>query len=188
MQLEAEAVAGVADIWVLDGSSVYAEMVREMIEAEDDLSCPRCFRTAESFLEYLDGHRAPDAILVDVALQGASAIDIVEAIHSRSPSTPIVLLTVSEDHDCLLRAMSAGASGCLLKMSHPAEIVLAIREVLDGGTPMTPWIARRILSLFTQPRTPRHDPGLTDRELEVLTQMVIGSADLLILTSAAEGQ
>jgi DNA-binding NarL/FixJ family response regulator len=187
MQPSAEVVAGVADIWVLDGNAVYAEMVREVIEAEDDLSCPRCFRTAESLLEYLDGHPAPDAILVDVALQAASAIDIVEVIHSRSPSTHIVLLTVSEDHDCLLRAMSAGASGCLLKISLPTEIVRAIREVLDGGAPMTPRIARRILNLFTQFHPPRHDAGLTDREREVLKHLVIGSADLLIPTFAVEG-
>jgi DNA-binding NarL/FixJ family response regulator len=188
MQPSAEVVAGVADIWVLDGSAVYAEMVREMLEAEDDLSCPCCFRTGESLLEHLDGNPAPDAILVDIALPGTSGIDIVEAIHRRSPSTPIVLLTVSEDHECILRAMCAGASGCLLKISHPAEIVLAVREVLDGDAPMTPRIARRILNLFTQLHPPRHDSGLTDRDREVLKRLVIGSADLLVPTLAVEGQ
>jgi DNA-binding NarL/FixJ family response regulator len=174
MQPSVETGVKVANVWVLEDSPEYAETVQELIDAQEGLSCSHWFRTGESLLEHLNAHFAPEAMLVDIGLPGMSGIEVVEAIHGRSPSTQMVMLTISEDNDRIFRAICAGASGYLLKTSRPKTIVDAVREALEGGAPMTPQIARRVLSLFTQYQAPRHDYSLTDREREVLAEMIDG--------------
>lgn len=163
-----------ASVWIVEDSPDYRETVQDLINAEDGLSCPRAFASGEDLLEYLNGHFAPEALLVDIGLPGISGIEVVDRVHGISPGTQIVMLTIHEDNDRIFRAICAGASGYLLKPSESREIIASVREALKGGVPMTPQIARRVLNLFKQVRGPRYDYDLTDREKDVLAALVDG--------------
>jgi DNA-binding NarL/FixJ family response regulator len=125
-------------------------------------------------LEFLNHHFAPDVVLVDIGLPGMSGIEVVHRLHRLAPDTRLVMLTIHEDNDRIFEAICAGACGYLLKTALPDAIIQAVREALQGGAPMTPQIARRVLNLFTQVRAPAWDYDLTDREREVLRELIGG--------------
>jgi DNA-binding NarL/FixJ family response regulator len=163
-----------ASIWIVEDSADYAATVHQLLNQADDLTCAHSFRSGEDLLSYLNEHFAPDVLLVDIGLPGISGIEVVRRVHGFSPATLLVMLTIHEDNDRIFEAICAGATGYLLKTATPEEILSSIREVLKGGAPMTPAIARRVLNLFTQIRAPRWDYQLTDRERDVLAQLVEG--------------
>jgi DNA-binding NarL/FixJ family response regulator len=158
----------------VEDSAEYAQTVQELLEQADDLACPHTFSSGEDLLAHLNGHFAPEVILVDIGLPGMNGIEVVKRVHGFSPATLLVMLTIHEDNDRIFEAICAGARGYMLKTAHPEEILSSIREVVKGGAPMTPAIARRVLNLFTQVRAPRWDYQLTEREREVLGELVAG--------------
>jgi DNA-binding NarL/FixJ family response regulator len=161
-------------VWVVEDSDDYRETVQELIDTADDLACPHAFASGEELLEFLNGHLAPEVILVDIGLPGMSGIEIVERLHGFSPATHLVMLTIHEDNDRIFDAICAGACGYLLKTATPEQILTAVREALEGGAPMTPQIARRVLNLFTQMHAPRWNYDLTKAEQGVLQELVEG--------------
>jgi DNA-binding NarL/FixJ family response regulator len=111
---------------------------------------------------------------------GAHAIDGIECVRelkSVLPDVLVVMLTVFEDTEKIFRALSAGASGYLLKRQRPEELLAAIREVVAGGAPMSTSIARKVVKSF-QSAAPRGAEAavLSQRELEVLQAMSEGLA------------
>ena len=163
-----------ANVWIVEDSRDYRETVQELIEAEDDLYCPHAFESAEDLLHALRRHYAPEVLLVDIGLPGMSGIDLVETARPLSQGTQMVMLTISEDNDQIFRAICAGACGYLLKTATPDDIIQAVREAHQGGAPMTPQVARRVLNLFTQFHAPAGGSDLTERELDVLRAMIEG--------------
>lgn len=164
----------VANVWIVEDTRDYRETVQELIEAEDDLFCPHAFESAEEVLEALREHYAPEVLLVDIGLPGMSGIDLVETARPLSQGTQMVMLTISEDNDQIFRAICAGACGYLLKTATPDDIIQAVREAHQGGAPMTPQVARRVLNLFTQFHAPPGQSDLTEREMDVLRAMIEG--------------
>src|SRR5262245_9341954 len=104
-----------------------------------------------------------------------SGIDGVRRVKERLPGCQVVMLTVYSDNDRVFDALCAGASGYVLKDTPPEQLVAAIREVEGGGAPMTPEIARKVVTMFRQVAPPRSsDHALTTRELEVLQSLADG--------------
>ena len=163
-----------ASVWIVEDSAEYAGTVQELLDQAPDLMCSHVFRSGEDLTDYLKGHFSPDVMLVDIGLPGVSGIEVVKRVRRQSPATLLVMLTIHEDNDRIFAAICAGANGYLLKTARPEEILLSIRDVLRGGAPMTPTIARRVLNLFTQIRAPKWDYELTDKELIVLRELVSG--------------
>jgi DNA-binding NarL/FixJ family response regulator len=117
----------------------------------------------------------PDVALSDIGLPGMSGIEGVRRLKAWHPATHILMLTVYDDDTHIFEAICAGASGYLLKDTPPARLIDAIREVHDGGAPMSPDIARRVVTMFQRIAPPRHSPAdLTPRELEVLRLLAEG--------------
>ena len=108
----------------------------------------------------------PDVVLMDIDLPGNSGIKGVAMIKEARPQTAIIMYTVFEDDEKLLQCLCAGANGYLLKKTSPAKLIDAIQEVLTGGAPMSPVIARKVLDTFQKGKTNKYD--LTPREVEVL--------------------
>src|SRR5260370_26123751 len=121
------------------------------------------------------GRDLPDVALVDIGLPGISGIEGIRLLNDRYPGLPVLVLTVYNDDERIFEAMCAGACGYLLKKTPRARIVECIREVLDGGAPMSPEVARRVVELFRQFRPP-HDSGyqLTVQELPLLALLADG--------------
>ena len=117
---------------------------------------------------------APDVALVDINLPGMSGIEGLPRLKEIQPGLQVVMLTVLADDDHIVEAICMGAAGYLLKDTPPQRIVSAIAEVAQGGSPMTPEVARKVVSLFKMISTPRVASTLTDRELEVLNLLAEG--------------
>lgn len=115
----------------------------------------------------------PAVILMDLNLPGANGVECTARVKARWPEVQVLMLTVYEDTDAIFGALQAGASGYLLKRTHPDELLRAIREVSDGGAPMSSQIARKVIESFQRtPATPIAQEAdlaaLTPREQETL--------------------
>ena len=113
-------------------------------------------------------------MLLDVGLPGMDGIAAMSRLREKLPGTALIVLTVFEDEDKIMRAICAGAQGYLLKTAPVSEIAAAIDDVLTGGSPMNSRIARRVLEIFSRLVPQQKDYGLTAREKEILQQMVGG--------------
>lgn len=118
----------------------------------------------------------PDVVLMDIDMPGMSGIEGVARLKEAHPKVEALMLTVFDDDDRVFQAVCAGASGYLLKKTPPARILEAIREVTEGGAPMSPVIARKVLQLFSGKPAERDADldKLTTREMEVLKTLSRG--------------
>ena len=94
---------------------------------------------------------APDVVLMDINLPGMKGYECVRQIKASHPAVQFLMLTVYEDGDSLFNSLRAGASGYLLKRTASARLLEAIRDVYNGGAPMTPQLARRVVQFFSKP-------------------------------------
>lgn len=121
----------------------------------------------------------PDVVLMDIDMPGETGIKGVSRVKEASPDTSVIMYTVFEDDEKLFQCLCAGANGYLLKKTPPAKLFDAIQEVLEGGAPMSPSIAQKVLSTFrTKESTNKYN--LTPREIEVLQWLVKGYSIKLI--------
>ena len=117
----------------------------------------------------------PDVVLMDINLGKISGIECVEKLKPQLSRTQFIMLTVYEDSERIFRALTAGASGYLVKRTPPQKIVESIHEVHNGGSPMTPQIARRVVQHFRRAPEATSDLGkLSPREKEILEQLAKG--------------
>jgi DNA-binding NarL/FixJ family response regulator len=129
---------------------------------------------AESALPLLP-QKKPDVVLMDINLPGMSGVEAVRKLKTSLPQTQFVMLTVYEDADHIYNALAAGATGYLLKQTPRDELLSAVSDVHQGGSPMTSNIARKVVQSFRQ--TPASAPdgeGLSPREQEVLDLLARG--------------
>jgi len=116
---------------------------------------------------------------MDIHLPSRSGIVCTRQLRDLCPATQVLILTVYEDYDSILNALKAGASGYLLKRSSPREILQAITEVKDGGSPMSTQIARKVVASFREPSKSGHaaEDSLSERDAEVLSFMTHGLSE-----------
>ena len=114
----------------------------------------------------------PDVVLMDIDLPGDSGIKGVGLIKEARPQTAIIMYTVFEDDEKLFQCLCAGANGYLLKKTSPAKLIDAIEEVMAGGAPMSPVIARKVLDTFQHGKKNRYQ--LKPKEVEVLQLLIKG--------------
>ena len=150
-------------------------MLARAINRAAALRCAHTFSTCEQALAAQDREPLPNVILLDVGLPGMNGIQGIREIKKRAPSVQALMLTVYDDHLKVFDAICAGASGYLLKTDDDQAIVDAIQEVLHGGAPMNPRVARLVLGMFTNLAVaPKNDYGLSTREKEILELIVKG--------------
>lgn len=123
--------------------------------------------------------QTPDVILCDIDMPGVGGIEGVHLIRQKNKAVLILMYTVFDDNEHLFDALCEGANGYLLKGDSPADILSAIREVHEGGAPMSPGIARKVIQLFAMQRQ-KAESDLTPREKEILTLMVQGKSAKMI--------
>lgn len=162
-------------VWLIEDHTQYRQMIAWQINQISDLRCTREFSTCEEALAALKREPVPQVILSDLGLPGMNGIEGIRAIKALSPATNIVMLTVHDDHHKVFGAICAGASGYLLKHASEETITSAIHEVLNGGAPMNPRVARLVLERFArQNAAPSAQYGLSMREKQILELMVQG--------------
>jgi|SRR6218665_7681 len=113
----------------------------------------------------------PEIVIMDIGLPKSTGIECINRLKALKAPMQFVIFTVYEDSDQVFEALSAGASGYLLKNSPPAKIISALQEMHEGGSPMSLSIARKVVTSFQRPT---QENQLSDREMEVLTQLAKG--------------
>jgi DNA-binding NarL/FixJ family response regulator len=159
---------------IVEDSSDIREGLAQLLDRADGLSCKAAYRNME---ESIRGIRVsvPDIVLVDIGLPGMSGIDGIRILKAEFPLLPSVMLTVYGDDDRIFNALCAGACGYLLKKTPAGELLVAIRQAVEGGSPMSPEVARRVVELFRQFRPPgRPEHELTPHELRLLRLLIDG--------------
>jgi len=117
----------------------------------------------------------PEIVLMDINLPGMDGVECVRRLKQVLPQTQIVMLTVYENTNIIFEALTAGATGYLLKRSSPDQIIEAIRDVHDGGSPMSSHIARKVVASFQKVTNPVHEyEKLSTREYQVLDYLAKG--------------
>jgi DNA-binding NarL/FixJ family response regulator len=145
-----------------------------LINGTSGFQCASSHRTMEDALKGLEGTR-PDVILTDIGLPGMDGIEGTRILRERFPEVPVLALSVYDDDDNVFNAICAGASGYLLKNTAPARLLESLRDVANGGAPMSPEVARRVVKLFREFRPPeRASYHLTPQETELLKLIVEG--------------
>jgi DNA-binding NarL/FixJ family response regulator len=150
------------------------EGLARLIDRAAGFRCVGRYRSMEAALA--GGPSDPPAVaLLDIGLPGMSGIAGIEPLKGLYPSVLVLIITVHDDDERIFEAMCAGACGYLLKKTPPEKLVESVRDVVAGGAPMSPEIARRVVELFRRFQPPeRADYHLTPYELRVLRMLVDG--------------
>jgi DNA-binding NarL/FixJ family response regulator len=150
------------------------EGLAALVGGTEGFRCVGGFRSMEEALPAL-AEGGWDVALVDIGLPGMSGIEGIRLLRERGVRLPILVLTVYDDDDRIFEALCAGACGYLLKKTPPARLLEGVREAAEGGAPMSPEVARRVVALFRQVRPPaRSDHDLTPHEMRLLKLLVEG--------------
>ena len=145
-----------------------------LINGTPGFRCTGNYRSMEEALRVLE-KEPPDVLLTDIGLPLMSGTEGIRILKALYPDLPILALTVYKDDEEIFNALCAGASGYLLKNTPPARLLESLREVVDGGAPMSPEVARQVIRLFREISPPvKADYRLTPQETELLKLMVEG--------------
>lgn len=150
------------------------EGLTALINGTIGFKCVAAFGSMESALARIEREQ-PDAVLTDLGLPGMSGTEGIIRIRQIFPEIPIIALTIYDNDTEIFNALCNGANGYLLKNTPPARLLEALKEAVDGGAPMSPQIAARVVNLFRTFRPPEHaDYHLTPQETELLKLLVEG--------------
>jgi DNA-binding NarL/FixJ family response regulator len=161
-------------LWLVEDNDTFRSSLARALEKTGGFRCTGSYSSCENALASTKNTTPPQVILLDVGLPGMDGIAGLRLFREALPATALIILTVFEDDDKIFRAICAGASGYLLKTAPVRDIAAAIRDTLDGGSPMNSRIARRVLTMFSKLAPEQKDYGLTAREKEILQHMVAG--------------
>ena len=151
------------------------EGLRQLIEGTPGYRCLAAFASIEEARRL--PAEAPDVILLDIGLPGVSGTDGLASLHARWPEARVVMLTAFEDEDKVFAALCGGASGYVLKRTPPARLLEAIREAHEGGAPMSPEIARKVVALLQRIGPPaRLEAELNVQEQKLLALLAEGAS------------
>jgi DNA-binding NarL/FixJ family response regulator len=165
---------GPIKVAIIEDQREIRDGLRALIEGTGGYTCRAAYRSVEEALEQI-AEQPPDVILVDIGLPGMSGIEGIPLLRGRCPAARVVVLTIYADDDRIFTALCAGACGYLLKKTAPARLLESLQEAANGGGPMSPEVASRVITLFRTYRPPapeRHD--LTPHELRLLKLLAQG--------------
>ena len=166
---------------VEDNVGVCALLMRVISETAD-CKCVCASNCGEDAMKTIPKHR-PDVVIMDIELPDFSGIECTARLKQMMPDIQILILTVYKDYDQIFSALKAGASGYLLKRSSPDQIIQAVRDVKEGGAPMSAEIARKVVQSFQKPAMASPSSQLlTPRETEILGFLAQGYASKEIST------
>lgn len=165
------------NVAIVEDNNTIRNGLAALINATEGYSCAAAFQNAEEFLAEIKSKNL-DVVLMDIGLPGINGIEAVKRAKLTQPELNILMLTVYEESDIIFDALCAGACGYLVKKTPPARLLEAIKDVHEGGSPMSSNIARKVISTF-QKGTPavsdKEAAALSSREKEALFQLAEGN-------------
>jgi len=161
-------------IGIVEDNRIIRESLIEFVHSDPECTCVCACATAEDALKLIPKH-APDIVLMDIQLPNMSGIECTAQLKQLLPNLHIIMVTVYEDTERIFKALRAGACGYLLKRCTPEELLSAVREVRQGGAPMSREIARKVIASFQEPLTVAAEvEELSPREREILELLAAG--------------
>ncbi len=159
---------------IIEDEDNIREGLASLIGFTPGFKCTGSFASMEEALHRLP-RDVPDVILSDIGLPGMDGIQGIKILKERFPKILILMITVYDDDDRIFDALCAGANGYLLKRTPPMRLLESLRDAVDGGSPMSPEVASKVIKLFRQFRPPeRADYDLTPHEIRLLKLLVEG--------------
>ena len=159
---------------IIEDHREFRDYLTALIGGTEGFECVGSFRSVEDALPKVNAH-VPDVILLDIGLPGMNGIDGIRLMKERHPDVLFLTLTIHDDDERIFDALCAGASGYLLKKTQPGQLIESVKEAAQGGAPMSPEVARRVIRLFREIRPPdRADYNLTPHEVRILKLLVEG--------------
>ena len=150
------------------------EGLAQLINATPGYRCTGVYASMEDAIEKIP-HNLPDVVLSDIGLPGMDGISGIAILKARFPELLILMLTVYDDNERIFDALCAGACGYLLKKTPWPKLVEALKEAVEGGSPMSPEVARRVINLFREIKPPKEATHeLTPHEVRLLRMLVEG--------------
>ncbi len=171
-------------VLIYEDNDLLRESVSNMIRTSDTLTLAAAFENVLKVEDQVKTYK-PQFILMDIDMPGMSGIEAVQKIRAFHATVPIIMLTVFDDNTHVFEALRAGASGYLLKKHISIKLFDAINEVLEGGAPMSPSIARMVLASMLQKPAVENPYQMTAREKEILTSLSKGNSYKLIASEFA---
>jgi len=161
-------------IAIVEDNRVIRESLIEFVHSDPECTCVCSCATAEEALKLIPKHQ-PEIVLMDVQLPNMSGIECTAQLKQLLPGLHIIMVTVYEDTERIFKALRAGACGYLLKRCTPEELLAAVREVRQGGAPMSREIARKVIFSFQEPLAVAAEmQDLSPREREILELLAAG--------------
>jgi DNA-binding NarL/FixJ family response regulator len=162
------------EVMIVEDDGAVREGLRFLINGSDGYQCTAACPSAEEALRNISEHQ-PQVVLMDINLPGMNGIECVICIKNSFPEIQVMMLTVFDNSDEIFKSLAAGATGYMLKKTQPAKLLEAIRELVNGGSPMSGEIARKVVQTFAKPASPRFpEADLTAREEEILSYLSKG--------------
>ncbi|MEP6795034.1 MAG: response regulator transcription factor [Saprospiraceae bacterium] len=169
---------------IFEDNHNYRISLYQLINGSEGFECVGAFEDCSRLLEKMKTI-SPDIVLMDIELPGINGIEAVRILKEEYPSLKIMMQTIFEENEKIFQSILAGASGYILKNTSPSGILDAIKEIYEGGAPMSPSIAIKVLKMMiNKPDHPRVNTfNLSDREKEILSCLVKGMSYQLIADS-----
>lgn len=160
---------GIIHVAIVEDDRSLREGLGLLINATPGYRCPQTYGSVEEALRGIEAESLPEILLLDIHLPGILGSDGVKLFREKFPSMQVLMLTVYAEQDKVFESICNGACGYLLKKTPPAKLLEAIREAHEGGAPMSPEIARKVVTLFQSTRQPEKiEEQLTPQEVNLL--------------------
>lgn len=168
-------------VGIVEDNAKIRGLIQKYLDMQEEMSCKAAMESVEDMLVYLEEKAKPDVLLMDIQLPGMSGIEGISIIKEKYPEIEIIMLTVYHDSHKIFDSLKAGASGYLLKHTSLPEIKESIENLADGGAPMSPQIARKVIQHFNKPdKKKEKESELTPREQDIVNGLVDGLSYKLI--------
>lgn len=169
------------EIGIVEDNVKIRNLIQRYLDMQDSLSCKVAVDSVEEMLKYLEENSNPNVLLMDIQLPGMSGIEGISIIKEKYPEIEIIMLTIYHDSHKIFNSLVAGASGYLLKHTSLPEIKESIENLVEGGAPMSPQIARKVIQHFKQSKpVKKPESDLTAREQDIVNGLVDGLSYKLI--------
>ena len=155
--------------------------LQQLINGSSGFNCVGAYANCNHLLENIEESK-PDVVLMDIEMPGMNGIEAVKLLKNKYPDVKVLMETIFEENDKIFDSICNGAEGYILKNTPPVLILTAIKDIYEGGAPMTPSIASKVLKMFKtkQPVESKYDLDLSPREQEILKCLVEGMSYKLI--------
>ncbi len=166
---------------VFDDNKSLRQSLYQLINGSEGFNCVGVFEDCLDLLKNI-GDTKPDLVLMDIQMPGINGIEAVRMLKEKYPELKILMQTIFEDSEKIFQSILAGASGYILKNTSPSRILEFIKETYEGGAPMSPTVATKVMKMIAQqsPSAKVNTFNLSDREKEILSCLVKGMSYKLI--------